>query len=163
LEIAEDMPDVQTVFIPVGGGGFFGGVASALRAVLPAVRIVAVEPEGCPALSESLKAGKAVSVDCRTICDGVAVPFMTDEMFPLLRDLADDCMLVSEQAVIATIRQLALGNRVVVEGAGALAVAAAQQLPLRERGKAVAIVTGGSIDTDKLIEILAGGPPRIGA
>jgi threonine dehydratase len=156
LEIAEDMPDVETVYIPVGGGGLFGGVASALKAVLPDVRVVAVEPEGCPALSESLRAGRAVSVDCHTICDGVAVPFMTDEMYPLLRELADDCVLVSEHDVIATIRQLALGNRIIVEGAGALAAAAAQKASPAEHGKCVAIVTGGSIDTERFLEILAG-------
>ena len=155
LEIAEDLPGIETVFIPVGGGGFFTGVALALKSVLPDVRIVAVEPEGCPALMKSLEAGRAVAVDCQTFCDGVAVPFMTDEMFPLLRDLADDSILISEDEVFDAIRLLAFGNKVIAEGAGALAVAAALKSPEADRGRTVAIITGGSIDPDKLLAILA--------
>ena len=89
LEIVEDLDDVETVYVPVGGGGLLAGVGAALREVKPDVRIVAVEPEGCPAFHESLKAGAPVSVACETICDGVAVPYMTEEMFPRLRELVD--------------------------------------------------------------------------
>jgi threonine dehydratase len=156
FEVIEDLPGVESVYIPVGGGGFFSGVALALKMLKPEIRLVAVEPLDCPALSESLAAGKAVAVDCRTICDGVAVPFMTDEMFPLLRELADDCILISEDDVKDAIRKLAYGNKVIAEGAGALALAAALQIPLAERGSSVAVVTGGSIDPDKLLPILAG-------
>ncbi len=81
---------------------------------------------------------------------------MTDEMFPLLRDLADDCVLISEEAVFATIRMLAFGNKIIAEGAGALSVAAAMQADPGDRGKTVAIVTGGSIDQSKLLSILGG-------
>lgn len=159
FEIIEDLPDVETVFIPVGGGGFFSGVALALRALKPEIKIVAVEPETCPALSASLEAGKAVAVDCHTFCDGVAVPYMTDEMFPLLRELADDCMLISEEEVFDAIRLLAAGNKIIAEGAGALSTAAALKVDESERGVSVAIVTGGSIDQKKLLAILAGDPP----
>ena len=158
FEIVEDLPEVETVYIPVGGGGFFSGVALALRTLKPDVKIIAVEPEGCPALSASLKAGRAVAVDCQTFCDGVAVPFMTDEMFPLLQELADDCVLVSEEEVFAAIRQLAFGNKVIAEGAGALSVAAALRAGNADAGQSVAIVTGGSIDPAKLLAILAGEP-----
>jgi threonine dehydratase len=153
LEIVDDLPEVETVYIPVGGGGFFSGVALALRALKPEVKILAVEPEGCPAFSASLAAGRAVAADCHTICDGVAVPYMTDEMFPLLRDLADDCILITEEEVKDAIRLLAFGNKVIAEGAGALSVAAALKAG-DDTGPAVAIVTGGNIDTDKLLSIL---------
>ena len=155
LEIIDDLPDVDTVFIPVGGGGLMGGVGTAIKALKPSVRIVAVEPAGCPALHESLKQGKPASVECNTICDGVAVPYITEEVFPLLRNIVDHVELVSEDAVKATIKRLALGNRMIVEGAGALSVAAALATPEKERGKTVCVVTGGSIDTEKLVEILA--------
>lgn len=155
LEIIDDLPDVDTVYIPVGGGGLMGGVGTALKALKPSVRIIAVEPAACPALHESLKQGKPASVECNTICDGVAVPYMTEEVFPLLRDIVDRVELVSEDAVKTTIKRLALGNRMIVEGAGALSVAAALATPANERGKTVCIVTGGSIDTEKLVEILA--------
>lgn len=155
FEIIEDLPSVETVFIPVGGGGFFSGVGLALKELKPDIRLVAVEPEGCPALTSSLEAGRAVAVDCQTFCDGVAVPYMTDEMFPVLRELADDCILISEDEVFEAIRLLAFGNKVIAEGAGALSVAAALRVPESERGASVAIITGGSIDNAKLLSILS--------
>ena len=157
LEIAAECPEVDTVFIPVGGGGLLGGVGSALRAVLPGVRIVAVEPAGCPALHAALAAGAPVRVDCDTICDGVAVPAIADEVFGLLNELADEVLLVEEDEVRAAICDLAERDHLVAEGAGALAVAAASRMDPSERGRAVCIVTGGGIDADLLAEIQAGG------
>ena len=156
LEIVADLPEVQTVFVPVGGGGLIGGVGSALKALRPGVRVIAVEPEGCPALHESFRAGRPAAVDCRTICDGVAVPYITDEVFPVLHQVVDDVVLVSEDSVRAMIRRLALGNRLIVEPSGALSVAAALATPHERRGQTVALVTGGSIDTGLLMEILGG-------
>lgn len=152
LEILEDMPEVRTVYVPVGGGGLLGGVGGALKALAPEVRCVAVEPAGCPSLFAALREGRPVTVDCETICDGVAVPYVTEEMFPLLREIVDEAVLVSEEAVRETIRRLALRERIVSEGAGALALAAA--LAHDRPGPAVALVTGGSIDGAKLATIL---------
>lgn len=101
--------------------------------------------------------GEPVSVECHTICDGVAVPYITHEMFPLLSELVDDCVLVPEDDVRAAIRRLATGNRIVAEGAGALATAAALAAPSEARGRTVALVTGGSIDAEKLASILTEG------
>jgi threonine dehydratase len=154
LEIVADLPEVRTVFVPVGGGGLIGGVGSALKALRPAVRVVAVEPEGCPALHESFRQGRPASVECHTMCDGVAVPYITAEMYPLLRDVVDHVVLVSEDEVKATIKRIALGNRVIVEGSAALAVAAALAASAEQQGPSVAVVTGGSIDTDDLLTIL---------
>jgi threonine dehydratase len=155
LEILEDLEGVQSVFIPVGGGGLMAGVGSAIKAVRPDVRVVAVEPEGCPAFHESLRAGKPVEVACDTICDGVAVPYMTEEMFPLLKDIADATCLVSEANVKGMVRRLALDQKIVAEPSGALAVVAALQESPSKRGRSVAIVTGGSIDAEKLAAIVA--------
>ncbi len=156
LEIVEALPDIDSVYIPVGGGGLMGGVGSALRALRPDVRLIAVEPEGCPALHTARAAGKPVRVDCKTICDGVAVPYITDEMFPLLMELVDDVVLVSEERVRAAVRKLALDDHVVAEGSGALAFAAALATPLAVRGKTLCPITGGCIDAGLLAEILAG-------
>jgi threonine dehydratase len=156
LEILADHPRVETVFVPVGGGGLIGGVASALKELEPSVRVIAVEPEGCPSLHESFKQGRPASVDCHTICDGVAVPYITDEVFAILQDIIDEVVLVSEDAVKAVIKRLALRNRVIVEGAAALSVAAALATPPDSRGRTVCLVTGGSIDTPLLMEILGG-------
>ena len=123
-----------------------GGVGSALKALKPEVRLIAVEPQGCPSLHASLRAGRPVSVECDTICDGVAVPYITDEMFPLLRDLADDAVLVTDDAVRAAMRRLALGDKLVAEPSGALSLAAALATPPSERGTTVCLVTGGRND-----------------
>lgn len=154
LEVVEDLPDVDTVLVPVGGGGLLAGVGSALRAAKPGIRIVAVEPEGCCAFRKSLEAGRPVEVDCKTICDGVAVPYMTAEMFPLLREIASKVELVSEAEVKAAVKRLALRDKVVAEPSGALALAAALRIPDSERGRTVCLVTGGSIDPAKLAAIL---------
>jgi threonine dehydratase len=154
LEILADCPDVETVYVPVGGGGLMGGVGSTLKSGKPEVRVVAVEPEGCPALHESMRRNQPATVECHTMCDGVAVPYITDEMFPLLREVVDEVVLVSEDDVRATIRRLALGNRLIVEGSAALPVAAALATPEARRGRSVCVVTGGSIDADVLVAIL---------
>jgi threonine dehydratase len=154
LELIEDLPDVETVLVPVGGGGLLAGVGAALAAARPRARIIAVEPERCCALHRSLEARKPVRVECKTICDGVAVPYVTEEMFAVLKRLASKVHLVSERRVKAAVRNLAIHNKVVAEPSGALAVAAALEIPVSERGKAVCLVTGGSIDPSKLAEIL---------
>ncbi len=154
LEIVEDAPDVDTVFIPVGGGGLLSGVGGAIKAVNPSIRIFAVEPEGCPALHASVDQGQPMTVECKTICDGVAVPYITDEMFPLLSELIDDVLLVSEQSVRSAIRSILWHNKMLAEPAGALALAAALQMPPKQRGKGVCLVTGGSISSELMMEIL---------
>ena len=154
LEILEDCPDVDSVFIPVGGGGLIGGVGSAIKALKPDTNVIAVEPIGCASLYESLAADKPVSVQCDTICDGVAVPYMTEEMFPLLRDMVDRCVLVSDTDVKGAMRRLALGNKLIVEPSAALATAAALAMPVEERGRSVCLVTGGSINPAKFAAIL---------
>lgn len=155
LEILADCPDVETVYIPVGGGGLIGGVGGALKAMRPSVRVVAVEPAGCPSFHASRAAGRPVSVACDTMCDGVAVPYMTDEAFPLLQEIVDDTVLVTEDEVRAAIRALAMQAHLVAEGAGALALAAALKTPVAARGHTVCPITGGSIDAAKLAAILA--------
>ena len=155
LEILEDLDGVESVFIPVGGGGLMAGVGGAIKAVRPEVRVVAVEPEGCPAFHESLKADAPVEVECDTVCDGVAVPYMTEEMFPLLKEIADGTCLVSEPLVKGMVRRLALDQKIVAEPSGALAVVAALEERPSRRGRSVAIVTGGSIDAEQLAAILS--------
>jgi len=144
LEILKDLPDVGTVYVPKGGGALVCGVAAALKALLSGVRIVAVETESYPALSASLAAGRPVWITPRpTVCDGVAVPFVTDAMFPLLRELVDEVAVVSEERVKDAMLRLEHEAGLAVEGAGALALAAALAGPAR-RGPRVCLVTGGN-------------------
>jgi len=157
LEIHEDLPTVDTVFMSVGGGGLICGVGSALKALNPHVRIMAVQPEACAPLGASLAAGTPVWVDAQpTLCDGLGVPLVTDEMWPLLRTVVDDTVMVSEDQVKDAIRRLALDNKLVLEGAGAASVAAALAVPASERGRSVCVLSGGSIDGDKLAAIVGG-------
>jgi len=156
LEIIADMPDVETIYIPVGGGGLICGVGSALKELKSSVHVVGVEPEACPALYESFQAGKGgiwVTMS-ETICDGVGAPLITEEMYPLLRQVVDDVVIISEKAVKKAMKHLMLRNKLIVEGAGALSVAAAVREPFEKRGKSVCLLTGGSIDIDKLVAIL---------
>ncbi len=155
LEIAEACPDVKEVYVPVGGGGLFVGVASALRELCPEARLIAVEPASCPALRTSLERDAPVQVACQTISDGVAVPYITEEVFPLLRDLVHDVVLVSEKDTVRALRDLALQQKVIAEPSGALAFAAARERVSSRRGPAVALVTGGSVDERRLSEWLA--------
>ncbi len=157
LEIAEDLPDVERVFVPVGGGGLVSGIAVALKELCPDVRIIGVEPSGCVPVIAGLAAGKPVVVDYDTFCDGVAVSFMMPEMYPLLLDLVDEMVTVEEEQVFDAIRLLALKNKIVAEGAGALAVAAA--LVADGDARSVAVISGGSIDGLALARILSGERP----
>ncbi|HMM41910.1 MAG TPA: pyridoxal-phosphate dependent enzyme [Thermomicrobiales bacterium] len=154
LEIVEDMPDVERVYVPVGGGGLIGGVGSAIKSLRPEIKVIGVEPEGCCALTRSLEAGEPVSVQCQTICDGVAVPLVLPDVFEVLREVVDETVLISDRAAKAAVKRLALRNKLVAEPAGGLAVAAALAADSAERGRCVAIVSGGSINADLLAEIL---------
>ena len=157
LEIIKDLPDVQTVFVPVGGGALIAGVGGAIKELKPSVRIVGVQTRSYPSLQASFQAGKPVWIDPKpTICDGVAVPFVADQMYPLLRKIVDDVVTVPEEKVKAAIKQLMLKNKLIVEGAGALSIAAALEMPAEKRGKTICIVIGGSIGPEALSTIISG-------
>jgi threonine dehydratase len=159
LELIEDLPDVETVYVPVGGGALACGVGCAVGMLNPAARIVGVQTESCPSLAHSFHEGRPVWIDPQpTICDGVAVPFTTDQLYPLLRKTVDSVAVVSEAQVRDALRVLAQEVKVVSEGAGALALAAAIDTPLEDRGLSVCLVTGGNIPTQLLDEILGTDP-----
>lgn len=142
LELAEQSDTFQIVYIPVGGGALCCGVGSALKALRPDVRVVAVQSAAYPALAASRAAGQPVWIEHgTTICDGVAVPFLTEPVFPLLQSVVDEVRVVEDQAVLVAIELLAREG-VAAEGAGALALAAA--LADRRGTPAVCLVTGAN-------------------
>jgi threonine dehydratase len=156
LEILHDLPDVDTVFVPVGGGGLIAGVGNALKLVNPHVHVVGVESEACASLFSSFTAGKAVEIHgSETICDGSAVPLITEELYPLLEQVVDESITVSEADVKKAMREIMLRHKLIVEGSGALAFTGAFQQSKEYRGKSVCILSGGSIDPDKIISILS--------
>jgi threonine dehydratase len=154
LEILEDLSDVDAVLVPYGGGGLSCGIASALRALAPDCRVYACEVETAAPLAASLEAGEPVEVEhVPSFVDGIGAPRVFPEMFALARQLLDDSLVVSLDAIAAAIRLLVERNRVVAEGAGAAPVAAA----LSGRagvGKLVCVVSGGNLDTATLQAIL---------
>jgi threonine dehydratase len=154
-EVYQDLPELDSVFIPVGGGALLSGVASVLKTLKPSLKVYAVQAEVNSALAAAFEAGGPKWIDWHdTIVEGASTPVITDEMYPMLRRLVDEVILVSEQAVMDAMRQLALGDKLVTEGAGAAAVAAALATPVDERGLSVCIVSGGSVDQDLFARIV---------
>lgn len=156
LEVFEDMPDVDSVFIPVGGGALISGVASTLRALKPGVRVYAVQAEVNPALAAAFAAGGPVWIEwSKTVAEGASTPVITHNMYPMLRDLIDEVVNVSEVEVKSVMKRLILNSKLVTEGAGAAAVAAALKVPPDERGVTVSLVSGASVDPSVLLEVLS--------
>lgn len=158
LEINEDLPEVDSVFVPVGGGALISGVASTLKALQPEVKVYAVQAEVNPALAAAFAAGGPVWIEWqKTSVEGASTPLITHNMYPMLHDLVDEVVLVSEDEVRAAMRRLALADKLVTEGAGAASVAAALKIPRGERGNTVCVVSGGSVDPTVLTEVIGGG------
>jgi threonine dehydratase len=158
LEILEDLPDPDAVVIPYGGGGLTVGIASAVKALRPETKIFTAEPETGAALAAALAAGRPADVDYRaTFVDGAGSRRVLDTMWPLVVPLVDSALAVPVAGAAAAVRLLAQRARVVAEGAGALALAAALT-GQAGTGKVVCVVSGGNIDPGKLAEILNGAP-----
>ena len=156
LEILEDLPDPDAIVIPYGGGGLTSGIASAVKALRPATRIVTAEPQGGAALAAAFEAGHPVDVEYRpSFVDGAGSRRVLDSMWPLVSGLVDQALAIPVQDVAAAVRTLAERVRVIAEGAGALAPAAALS-GRAGTGKVVCIVSGGNINLSKLAEILNG-------
>ena len=159
LEILEDIPDVDAVIVPYGGGGLSCGIASALRALRPEAKVFASEVETAAPLAASLEAGRPVPVPYTpSFVDGIGSKALLDEMWPLASSILAGSLVVSLEETAAAIRLLVERNRVVAEGAGATSVAAA----LTGRagsGKVVCVISGGNIDPAKLATILTGELP----
>jgi len=156
LEILEDLPDPDAVVIPYGGGGLTTGIASAIKALRPETKIFTAEPETGAALAAALAAGHPVDVDYRaSFVDGSGSRRVLDSMWPHVRPLVDGALAVGISEVAAAVRLMAERARVIAEGAGALALAAALS-GRAGSGKVVCVVSGGNINLGKLAEILNG-------
>ncbi len=162
LEIAEEMPDVTSVVVPVSGGGLSSGVSTAVRALAPNARVIGVEPELAADARESLAAGEVVSwpaeMTTRTAADGLRVEHLGRLPFIHLRRYLDEIVTVTEEQMVDAIRQLATRARLVVEPSGAASMAAhLSGAARREPGddRRVVLLSGGNIDPHRLAEILA--------
>ncbi|HEY8316864.1 MAG TPA: threonine/serine dehydratase [Gaiellaceae bacterium] len=154
LELCEDLAAFDTVIIPWGGGGLTTGIASAVKALRPQVRVVTAEPETAAPLAASLRAGAPTDIEFVTsFVDGAGGRALLPTMWEHAHELVDEAVAVPLDDVREAVRLLASRARVVAEGAGALAFAAAQG----REGRSVCIVSGGNIDAAVLAEILAYG------
>jgi threonine dehydratase len=152
LELLEDVPDLDRVLVPVGGGGLISGVASALKALRPEVEVIGVQSDGYPLWTQALEAGGPVSMRPETIADGTTAPFDA-RMFDLVQECVDRWLTVPEPRLKSAIPELASAAKVVAEGAGALTYAALEQLA--PGPSTVAVVSGGNIDPKLLASLIA--------
>jgi len=156
LEILEDLPDPDAVVIPYGGGGLTAGIASAVKALRPGTKIITAEPDTAAAMAAAVAAGHPVDVDYRaSFVDGSGSRRVLDSMWPLVAPLVDDALAIGVAEVATAVRTLAERVRIIAEGAGALAPAAALS-GRAGTGKIVCVVSGGNINLAKLAEILSG-------
>jgi len=162
LEILEDLPEVETVFAPVGGGGMISGVATALKLSKPSVKVIGVEPELAGDAQASLRAGKIIQFAAdkvvRTIADGLRTQSIGPINFEHIRRYVDDIVTVSEAEIREAVRLLAANPNTVAEPSGAVSVAGflfhREQLPKTKIN--VAIISGGNIDPEMLEEFRRG-------
>ncbi|HUZ01508.1 MAG TPA: threonine/serine dehydratase [Thermomicrobiaceae bacterium] len=159
LEVLEDLPDVGTVVVPIGGGGLISGIALAIKSQRPATRIVGVEPEGAPKMWRSRREGHAVHLDrVQTIADGLSAPFAGELPFSLVERYVDDLVLVTDDEIRRGMALILERCKVLAEPAGAAALAAllTGAATFRPGEPVVAIVSGGNTDVAGLGQLLAG-------
>ena len=164
LEILEEMPDVEAVIVPIGGGGLIAGVAFALKMLRPDVKVYGVQAEGAPSMAHSISEGHKVHLDSvRTVADGIAVKEPGDLTYSLVKEYVDEVVTVSEDEIAAAILALIEKQKLVAEGAGAVSVAAAMfnKVPIKGK-KTVCIVSGGNIDVTSLNRVITRGLVKSG-
>lgn len=157
LELAEQVPDVDVVVVPIGGGGVISGTAVALKALRPEVRVVGVEVEAAPSARLSRDAGRIVEVETAdTLADGIAVKRLGEVTFPLIEKYVDDIVVVGEDEIARAILLLLEREKTVVEGAGAAPLAAllSGHIPVDEDESVVAVLCGGNIDVNMISRII---------
>nr|BBH89847.1 threonine dehydratase [Thermosporothrix sp. COM3] len=148
LEMLNDLPDAEAILVPIGGGGLISGIAIAARALKPDITIIGVQAEGAPSCRASLDAGSPKELPAiATIADGIATKRPGELTFSIIQKLVDDVVLVNDEEIIKAVLLLMERNKMVVEGAGAVGLAALLSGTVKLKGKKVLVpLTGGNID-----------------
>ena len=156
LEIMEQLPHVEVILAPLGGGGLLSGIAVAAKAINPRVRVIGVEPEGASDAYQSYKSGEIVSLSTvNTIADGLRTNHVGKINFPIIQQLVDDIVLVSDDEIRTAMRTLAIDSKLTVEPSGAVAVAALLFGKVAvDSKKVVAVISGGNVDPKMLAKIV---------
>jgi threonine dehydratase len=160
LEMLEAEPDLDTVLVPVGGGGLISGIATAVKSINPKIRVVGVSAKGAPAMFESFAAKNPIdSTSVKTIADGIAVRDTSPKMLDILTKYVDEMVQVDDEEIANAILFLMERHKIVVEGAGAVGVAALMhdKLTLKKGEKVGVVLSGGNIDVNTLSLIIEKG------
>jgi len=160
LEVVEQVPGLDAVLVPVGGGGLVSGVAVAVKALCPGVKIIGVEAEVLPCMQAAVEAGELVTLDAAsTLADGIAVKRAGEITFEHVQALVDDIVTVSEEEIASSILYLLEKEKTVVEGAGAVGVAALMhhKLPGLEGKRVCSVISGGNIDVNVVARVIERG------
>ncbi len=160
LEILEDLPQLETLIVPIGGGGLIAGVATAVKAAKPQVRVVGVEAACVPSAQAARRKGAPIKLTtrCHTLADGVAVKRVGELTFPIIEQLVDEIITVEEEAIAMAIVSLMEKGKLVVEGAGAIGLAALLYgLRPIHRGHTVCLLSGGNLDVQTMSRVIERG------
>ena len=165
LEIIEQVPNVEYVIVPIGGGGLMAGVTCAVKALRPQCRVVGVELAAGPGMTPALAAGKPVPVTrpAATLADGLGPPFVGALPLEVAQQALDELVLVTEEEIMEAMRVLLVRAKLYVEGSGAATTAAliAGKVKLRDGAKVVAIVSGGNVDPERALALFAPGARNV--
>ncbi len=157
MEIVQELPLVDTILVPVGGGGLACGVSTFAKLYNPKIRVVGVEPAGAPSLTAALEAGHPVKIpSANTIADGTAVLEVGDAVFPYLLNNLDDVICVSDDELIVSFLDMVENHKMIVENSGLLTVAALKHLPAENR-RVVSILSGGNMDVITMSSVVQHG------
>ena len=157
VEIVEDVPDVNLVLVPVGGGGLVAGIATAVKGLAPGARVIGIEPEGADSLRRGLEAGRQVRIDPVTIADGLAAPFAGQRVLEICRERLDAVTTVTDEEIADGMRFLYGRAKLACEPAGAAAVAAllSRKITAAPDASIVCVVSGGNVAPQTAAAILA--------
>ncbi|WP_455139026.1 threonine ammonia-lyase [Thermophilibacter sp.] len=157
MEVVQELPLVDTILVPVGGGGLACGVATFAKLYNPKIRVIGVEPSGAASLTAALEAGRPVKLpSANTIADGTAVLEVGDNVFPYLQQNLDDVICVPDEELVVAFLDMVENHKMVVENSGLLTVAALKHLPA-ENKRVVAILSGGNMDVITMSSVVSHG------
>ena len=157
MEIVKDLPLVDIILVPIGGGGLATGVSALAKALNPNIKVIGVEPAGAACLTASLKEGHVVTLPkASTIADGTAVLTPGDKLFPYLQKNLDDVITVEDDEIVAAFLDMVENHKMIVENSGLLTVAALKHLEVRDK-KVVSILSGGNMDVITMASVVQNG------
>ncbi|MDE6636186.1 MAG: threonine ammonia-lyase [Lachnospiraceae bacterium] len=157
MEIIKELPTVDYILVPIGGGGLAAGVSTLARLLNPGIKVIGVEPAGASCMKESIKAGKVVSLpEAQTIADGTAVKTPGEKIFPYIKKNIDSIITVEDDELIDAFLDMVENHKMVCENSGLLTIAALKHLPFRDK-KVVSILSGGNMDIITMSSMLQHG------